>query len=137
MTTTGWIDEGPGAGPAMPLAAQMLRNRERGPGDTLALALARSRGAEAREARDEAAGARDPDEIAAGMVARGYSPGMVSGLVSRRRDKEAELEDERAKIAKGERVTERVRGMLERGQVGGLDAARMLDGDFGDAQRAA
>jgi hypothetical protein len=27
--------------------------------------------------------------------------------------------------------------MLERGQVGGLDAARMLDGDFGDAQRAA
>src|SRR5260370_640239 len=58
-------------------------------------------------------------------------------LVLRRRDKEAELEGERAKLERGERVSARVRGLLERGQVGGLEAARMMDGDFGDAQRAA
>jgi hypothetical protein len=133
----GWMGEGPDGGPALPLTEQLLRNRgERGPGDTLAVAEARSRAADARQAREEAAGARDPDEAAADMVNRGYSPGLVSGLVQRRRDKETELAAEREKIAKGERVTARVRGMLGRGQIGGLEAARMLDGDFGDAARA-
>ncbi len=135
MTATGW--NAPDEVPELPLTERLLRNKAREPGDTLAIALARSRAAEAREARDEAAGASDPDEAAASLIARGYAPGLVSDLVRRRQDKEAELEGERAKLEKGERVSERVRGMLARGQVGGLEAARMLDGDFGDVQRAA
>lgn len=135
MPVTGWGEDS--ETPALPVTERLLAMKQRDPGDTLKIALARSRGAEARQARDEAAGVRDPDETAAAMVNRGYTPGLVSDLILRRRDKEAELESENAKIAKGERVTERVRGMLERGQVGGLDAARMLDGDHGDAHRAA
>lgn len=137
MTTTGWGEPPEAERPPMPLTEQLMRNRERGPGDTLALALARGRAAEARELREEIALARDPDEIAAGMVNRGLAPGMISDLGQRLADAEAELAGEREKIAKGERVTERVSGMLARGQLGGLEAAQMMDGDFGDAQRAA
>ncbi len=135
MTRTGWIT-GDEQAPALPQAAMLLGMAGHRAG-ALETALARSRAAEARQVRDEAAGARDPDEAAANMVSRGYVPGLVSDLVLRRRDKEAELEGERAKLERGERVAARVRGMLERGQVGGLEASRMLDGDFGDAQRAA
>lgn len=133
---TGWTGEGPDGAPAMPVTELLLAQHERGPGDTLETALARSRGADARQARDEAGAIRDPDEVAASMVSRGYRPGHVSDLGQRLADKSAELAAEREKIAKGERVNARVRGMLERGQIGGLEAARMMDGDFGDAHRA-
>jgi hypothetical protein len=79
---------------------------------------------------------RDPDEIAANLLGRGYGAGQVSDLARRLADKRAELAGEREKIERGERVTARVRGHLERGQVGGLEAFRMMDGDFGDASRA-
>lgn len=138
MSVTGWLGEEPDAvTPVLPVTEQLLRNRERGPGDTLAIALARGRAVEARELREEAALAPDPDERAANMVGRGLAPGMVSQLGQRLADAEAELQAENEKIAKGERVTERVRGMLERRDVGALEASRMMDGDFGDAQRAA
>ena len=135
MTTTGWGGEDAEA-PAMPLAAHLLASRERGPGDTLAISMARGRATEARELREEAAAAVDPDERAANLIGRGVTPGMTIDLGQRLADAEAELAGERQKIAKGERVNARVRGMLERGQIGGLEASRMLDGDFGDATRA-
>jgi hypothetical protein len=135
MTTTGWSGED-AERPAMPLAAQLLRNRERGPGDTLAISQARGRAAEARELREEAAAAVDPDERAANLIGRGVTPGMISDLGRRLADAEGELAAEREKIEKGERVNARVSRMLERGQVGGLEASRMMDGDYGDAARA-
>lgn len=135
MTTTGWSSEDAEA-PAMPLSAQLMANRERGPGDTLAMSLARGRATEARELREEAAAAVDPDERAANFIGRGLAPGMISDLGQRLAEAEGELAAEREKIERGERVNARVRGMLERGQLGGLEASRMMDGDFGDAQRA-
>ena len=55
MTKTGWIGEEPAAaGPALPVTNLMLSMRQRGLGDVLENALARSRAAEAREIRDEA-----------------------------------------------------------------------------------
>jgi hypothetical protein len=137
VTTTGWIGGEPGgAAPDLPLTERVLAMRQPRAGGVLEAALARSRGAEAREAAREAAAAVDPDERAANLISKGYLPGRASELHAKRGEVAAELEDERAKIAKGERVTARVRGMLERGQVGGLAASRMLDGDFGDAHRA-
>lgn len=135
MTATGWGGEDAEA-PAMPLSAQLMANRERGPGDALAIAAARGRAVEARELRDEAAAATDPDERAANLIGRGMTPGMITDVGQRLADAEGELAAEREKIAKGERVNARIRGMLERGQIGGLDASRMLDGDFGDLARA-
>jgi chromosome segregation ATPase len=60
---------------------------------------------------------------------------MISHLSHRLADASAELEEERGKVEKGERRMEQVRGMLERGQIGGLDAAERMDGDFGDPNR--
>jgi hypothetical protein len=114
----------------------LAANRERGPGDALEMAAARSRADEARELRDAQASAPDPDGRAAELIARGVMPGAVSDLHQRLADKSVELAAERAKIEKGERVNARVRGMMERGQVGGLAAAQMMDGDFGDEARA-
>jgi hypothetical protein len=107
---------------ALPVTSMLLSGGrgEAQPGAVLEQALARSHAAEAREAREAreaAAAAPDADERAAGLVVRGLAPGMVSGLAQQLADAEAEVETERAKIAKGERVNERVRGMLERGQV--------------------
>lgn len=132
---TGWIDE-PEAAPEMPATAMLMamaENRASG----MEQAAARSRALEAREEREAARGrAHDPDEYAAGFVARGYMPGQISDLTQRLADVSAELAAEQARIERGERISERVRGMLERGQVGGLEASRMLDADLGDAQRA-
>lgn len=137
MITTGWSDEPETEAPqAMPLSSMLAANRERGPGDALEIAAARSRAGDAREAMEARASAVDQDERAAGLIGRGVMPGAMSGLGQRLADAEAELATEREKISRGERASARVRGMLERGQVGGLEAARMLDGDFGDAQRA-
>lgn len=134
---TGWTSEPPEAeAPAMPLTELLMANRARGAGDELEISAARSRAADAREAMEARASAADPDERAAELVARGVMPGMMSDLGQRLADAEAELAAELGKIERGERASARVRGMLERGQVGGLEASRMLDGDFGDARRA-
>ena len=137
MTKAGWFGEDPDAeGVAMPVTAMLLANRERR-GSPMETALARSAAADVRQAREEAEAVRDPDEAAAAMVNRGYTPGLVSSLHQQRQEKAAELETERALIAKGELETERVRGLLARGQIGGLAAHQRMDGDFGDAERAA
>jgi hypothetical protein len=134
--TGSWM--GDGEVPALPVTDTLLAGArgEPSPGAVLEQAMARSRASEAREAAAAAAAAVDPDERAAAMVVRGLRPGTISHLAQRLADAEGELETERAKLAKGEQVSARVRGLLERGQVGGLEASRMLDGDHGDAHRA-
>lgn len=136
MTRTGWTGEPPAEAAPMPLSQQLMAIRQQGPGDVVATALARSAGAEAREAAERAATAVDPDERAANLINRGLMPGQMSMLHGKRSEVAFDLEAEREKLARGERVNARVRGMLERGQIGGLAASQMLDGDFGDAHRA-
>ena len=135
MVTTGWIGEEPdAAAPALPLTNMALARQHRGRGD--ALALARRRAAEAREIRDEAAAAPDPDERAAGLIARGYSPGLASQLAIRLGDTLAELEDEEAKLEKAARRHERMRWEHEAGRLTGFDIMRAMgDGDDGDEGR--
>jgi len=136
MVATGWISEPDAAGPALPLTNMALARQHRGPGDTLALALARSRAAEAREIRDEAAAAPDPDERAAGLIARGYSPGLASQLAIRLGDTLAELADEEAKLEKAARRAERMHREHEAGRLTGLAYLRAMgDDDDGDQGR--
>jgi hypothetical protein len=78
---TGWGAEPPDAErPNMPLTELTLAMKQRGPGDTLAIAMARGRALELREEREAAASARDPDEVAAALIGRGYTPGLLSQL---------------------------------------------------------
>jgi hypothetical protein len=137
MVTTGWVGEGPDAeAPALPLTRMALGMQHRGPGDRLALALARSRAEQAREIRDEAAAAPDPDERAAGLIARGYSPGLASQLSMRLGDTMAELADEEAKLEKAARRSERMHREHQAGRVSVTDIMRaMNDGDAGDEDR--
>jgi hypothetical protein len=123
------------AAPALPVTEMLLAHRERGPGDTLAVAAARSDAADAREARDRAAQARDPDEFAANLITRGYSPGLIGQLSQRLGDTMAELEAEREKIAKGERRHEHVMRAHQAGQISAWQIPDAL-GEEGDAQRA-
>jgi hypothetical protein len=137
MTRTGWVEaEGPEPAPEMPLTELALaRNKQREAGSTLAVALARSDGADARQRRAEADAAPDPDERAAGLINAGYQPGEMFALAQRLGDAQAELESERSKIDAGVRHAERVRRDVEAGRIHGLDAVRALDGDFGDKER--
>ena len=107
------------------------------PGAVLDRALARARADEAREAREAAASAPDPDERAASLIARGVMPGQVSELSQRLGDTMAELQAEREKIEKGERRQEQVRRMHQNGQISAFEIQRMLDGDFGDLGKVA
>jgi hypothetical protein len=129
MTATGWVGGGPEAGaPAMPLTAMLLARRENEAGP-LETALARSRAQDAAEARDAAAAAADPDERAANLVARGYTPGLVQRLSQRLGDTLAELEAEEEKITKAAQRQEQVRRAHQAGQITVFDIARM---DFGE-----
>jgi hypothetical protein len=98
-------------------------------------AVAQGDAADRREALRREQEARDGDEIAANLLSRGYAPGAMSHLSQRLADTTAELEEERDKVGRGERRRELVRGLLERGQIGGLEAAERMDGDFGDEHR--
>jgi hypothetical protein len=113
----------------------MLSMRQRGPGGVLENALARSRAAEAREARDEASAARDPDEHAAVLVTRGYSPGLLLQLSQRLGDTVAELADERDKLEKAARRQEWAAREHAAGRVDVFRMQAMMDGDDGDEGR--
>jgi hypothetical protein len=128
MTTTSWMGEGPDGGPGLPVTEMLLARRERRAGP-LETALARSRAAEAREAREAAAFAPDPDERAAGLVARGYSPGLASQLAQRLADTTAEIEAEEAKIGQSARRQERIARDHAAGRITAFDIARMQAGD--------
>lgn len=131
MSQTGWTGEPADAAP-MPLTELLTRQHERGPGDALEMAAARSRAADARQALDEAAGARDPDEVAAAMVSRGYAPGLVTELSQRLADTEAQLSGENDKIAAGRRRQEWIARDHQAGSITAFDIARMQDFDEGD-----
>jgi hypothetical protein len=132
MVATGWISEEPdAAGPALPVTQMMLARQQRRAGP-LETALARSRANEIREAREAAANAPDPDERAANLVARGYSPGLLNDLSQRLGDTVAELEAEREKIEKGARRQEIAAREHAAGRADVWQMQRMLDGDFGD-----
>jgi len=130
MVTTGWIGEEPeAAGPDMPVTNMLLSMRQRGPGDTVARALARSDADDARAAREEAAFAPDPDERAANLVGRGYSPGLASQLAQRLADVMAEIETENARIERSARRQERIARDHAAGRITAFDIARMQAGD--------
>jgi hypothetical protein len=122
-------------GRPMPLTERLMAMRGQQAG-VVETALARAAADDARQAALVAANAPDPDERCANLLARGYAPGQVSELARRLGDTQAQLEGERAKIARGERRREQVRAMLEHGQLGGLEAAQRMDGDFGDPAEA-
>ena len=130
---TGWITEEPDEGPSLPVTELLLRNREPVPGGVVETALARSRAADLRQARDEAARAVDPDERAAGLIARGLMPGQISQLSQRLADTQEQLAAEEDKIEKAARRAERTQRMHERGQIDALGIAqRWRDTDEGD-----
>ena len=133
MTRTGWGEDPDGA-PALPVTAMLLGRQERRAG-VVETALARSRAADAREAREEAARAPDPDERAANFLADGYQPGLLFELSQRLGDVQAELEAEREKLDKGARRAERLARDHAAGRIGALDALRMQDFDGGDSYR--
>jgi hypothetical protein len=130
MTRTGWIGSEPdAAGPALPVTNMLLGMRQRGPGDTVARALARSDADDTRAARDELAFAPDPDERAAGLVARGYTPGLVPQLAQRLADTVAEIEAENTRIERSARRQERIARDHAAGRITAFDIARMRAGD--------
>jgi hypothetical protein len=132
MVTTGWIADEPDAGaPALPVTQMMLARQQHRAGP-LETALARSRANEIREAREAAANAPDPDERAANLVARGYSPGLLNDLSQRLGDTVAELEAEREKVERGARRQEIAGREHAAGRADVWQMQRMLDGDFGD-----
>jgi hypothetical protein len=136
---TGWIPDAEPeepAAPAMPLTSLVLGTRQHG-GDVLATAMARSQAEDHKADREAAAAAVDPDERAANLIAVGVLPGRISDLARQRGDAEAELEAERAKIAEGERVNAIAMREHAAGRLGIWQVQRLLDRDFGDAQRAA
>jgi murein DD-endopeptidase MepM/ murein hydrolase activator NlpD len=137
MVATGWIADEPDAGaPALPVT-QMLLARQQHRAGPLETALARSRANEIREAREAAAFAPDPDERAAALVSRGYTPGLASQLAQRLGDTMAEIEAENEKIEKAAR---RAQFAAREHAAGRADVSRMLammDGDDGDASRVA
>jgi len=131
MGVTGWLGEAPDEFPAMPVTQMMLARQQHRAGP-LETALARSRANEIREAREAAANAPDPDERAANLVARGYSPGLLNDLSQRLGDTVAELEAEREKLEKGARRQEIAAREHAAGRADVWQMQRMLDGDFGD-----
>lgn len=136
MSATGWMGEAPDGGRALPVASMLLAQRERGPGDALEMAAARSRAADVRQALDEAAGARDPDEVAAAMINRGYTPGAMADLSQRLMDTVAEAAAEREKIERSERRQARINRDHQAGRITVADIMAMPDADEGDARRA-
>jgi hypothetical protein len=137
MGTTGWMGaEEPDEVPAMPLT-ELLLDRQQHRAGPLETALARSAADDRRAAREAEASRHDPDEFAAGLVARGYSPGQISQLCMRLADTEAELAAEEDLLQKAAR---RAQFAAREHAAGRADVSRMLammDGEEGDEGRVA
>jgi hypothetical protein len=114
---------------------EMLLARQGRRAGVLETALARGAAADAREAREQAASAPDPDERAANFLAAGYQPGLLQQLLQRLGDVQAELETEREKLEAGARRQERIAREHAAGRITGLDIFRMQDFDEGDSHR--
>lgn len=98
--------------------------------------MARAAAAEVREERARAAAAVDPDEYAAGLIARGVLPGQVSSLSQRLGDTLAEIEDEEAKIERAGKRAARVWRDYEAAKIGVAQMLRLQDADEGDPAKA-
>jgi hypothetical protein len=137
MITTGWIDdEEPAAGPALPTTNFILSQRA-APAEGHTLEQVFARAAQARDHEPEPEPERDdPDDKAAALLTRGYSPGLMSQLAQRLGDVQAELEAEREKIEKGTRRAGRVHRAHEAGRLDAFAVMRAMDeGDEGDEGR--
>jgi hypothetical protein len=132
MATTGWLGseepEQTHAGGFAGYADFILAHRA-APGEGHTLEQVFTRAAQARDREPER---DDPDEKAAALVTRGYSPGLMSQLSQRLGDVQAELEAEREKIKKGARRQEIAAREHATGRADVWQMQRMLDGDFGD-----
>jgi hypothetical protein len=130
MTQTGWTGESPEAQrTGLPVTDALLAMKQRGPGDTLAMAQARS--------YDSPEETPDPDERAANLVARGYMPGQVTELSRQLADTTAQLAAEQGKLDRYAKRQERVMREHAAGRITALDIPALLGDDDGDAHRAA
>jgi hypothetical protein len=83
----------------LPLTSFILARRGGAPaGRTPAEVLARAAAAPDRTYEPDGP---DADERAAGLLGRGYTPGLVSQLMGQLGDVQAQLESEREKLARG------------------------------------
>jgi len=131
---TGWTNEPPDAeAPAAGGFTAFLAGHRQDPaeGRTLEAVLAR-----AHRDRDPEPEPRDPDEAAANLLARGYSPGAMSQLSARLAETQAELASERERIERGQRLQQRVQRDHQAGRITVPDIMRM-DIDEGDPGRVA
>jgi hypothetical protein len=138
MVTTGWCGEGePDAGPALPVTNFILSHRAAlGEPVTLDQAVNRVLNRADRPGWYNAEPEReDPDERAANLVARGYSPGVISQLSRQLADVEAEAQAEREKIEKGARRAEHIHQAHQAGRLDAFGVMRALDFDEGDEGR--
>ena len=138
MGTTGWLGaEEPDAGPALP-ATNFILSRRAAPGEpvTLGQAVNRVLNRADQPGRYDAEPEReDPDERAANLLMRGYSPGLVNELSRRLGDVQAELEAEREKIEQGARRAGRIHQANQAGRLDAFAVMRAMDFDEGDEGR--
>ena len=132
MVATGWLgSEEPGETRPVGFADFILKNRRpAGEGHTLEQVFAR-----AAQARDREPERDDPDDKAAALLTRGYSPGLMSQLAQRLGDVEAELEAEREKIETAARRSRRIHQAHQAGRLSAFDVMRAMDFDEGDEGR--
>ena len=136
MTATGWTGEPPEddvlrAAPGGFASFIASARPDPGEGRTLEQVLGRSLRPDKPEVH------RDPDEVAANLMARGYAPGQLSDLSRRLGDAQAELGEEQEKIERGRKRQERIMRDHQAGKITVFDIARMQDFDEGDLDRAA
>jgi hypothetical protein len=117
--------------------AQFLGSVRRDPaeGHTLDEVLA----APARRSWWDAAGEAepaDPDECAANLLARGYTPGATAGLALRLQDVEAQVAAEWQKIEASQKAQQRIMRAHQNGQIHAWDIPALLPQDEGDVHRA-
>jgi hypothetical protein len=130
MGVTGWLGEDPeptAPAPAVGGFSQfILANRAPDTGRTLEQVLARAK------RQDKPPEPYDDDDRQAGLLTRGYQPGMLRSLSEQLGDTVAELEAEREKVEKGKRRQEIAAREHASGRADVWQMQRMLDGDFGD-----
>jgi hypothetical protein len=131
----GWSQAGPedDEGQALPVTGLLMSVRgSQDEGRTLGQVLARAM------RPDKPAELPDPDERAANMLARGYSPGTMSVLSSRLGEAQAELAGEREKLEADAKWNERVQRDHAAGRISATDIARSwMARDEGDADKVA
>jgi hypothetical protein len=137
MVTTGWIAEEPAAAPALPVTNFLLSQRAAPAGPvTMGQAVGRVLSQAERPGRYDAEPEReDPDERAANLVARGYSPGLLAELQQRLGNTTRAIEAEQQKIRDGAKRAASIRRAHEAGRIDAFGVMREMDFDEGDENR--